>query len=328
MTDILVSLTPIAVTTGSVLTLILLIYQELRSMRFVRRDSAGPAAKLPSTTLILTVGKDAASVENTLLEFKQSNTRQLDIVMVRSSASLAPKVLKEICEKSGIEARIYSPRAGWPFIELVKKSYDRSKRGQYIVVADTDHVSVAGVVSKIHQIKLHARRAVSIPVLSDGPASLLTVIESLFMSFKRRYNDMVGRRHTSVQALNIVYAMSSTTFKQAESSLRYESISSIRLRVLRRGRRVSVVRSKVMQACFVVASLWFIALSTTAINGNGLEAFTFTWVTLALLGCIVVWFDSHSSGSDRVAVLACAGFVPLLLLISLPLTIREKSITP
>lgn len=322
MKEIVILTIPIIVTIGSVVTLTLLLYGQLRALLTPRNKVERSISS--SVTFIISVTDDLAAVVRLHDEIRQ-NFKQYDIVLVRSSNVISRKQLLGIFAAEKTKPYVYTPRTHPSYAELIKKSYQRSKRHEHIVAMTTSHHGFDG--SALRNLS-GPYDAFIIPAKNDS-VSYVNVMGVLAGSFTRPYRYLSQRIRTFNDAKQgAVHVLKAGALKSKAPIALYTSDAPLPLIRTSSPHRIAFTNNFLRRLCFLAAIVGLVVLAAAAIDSSGLEAFTFAWFTVAALGCVVVLFNSELTWRNRMTVFFCGGFIPLLLLLSILLIVRTSDVTP
>lgn len=319
MNDALLMTIPYIVTAMAAGTLGRLAYIELKRI-FTGSDSVKLSSRVANATVIIDAGGDIAAFKKFYASTLKLKSKKVDIVVVRRNKAMPINQLRSVVKTSKITTRIYSPRSTMNDAAVIRSAYLRSQKAPSLIVSGNLNIEISKVIKLANTMALDDPALLAI-TMRGKTTGFESVVDSLQQSFKRL---ITTRKVQKLPELDFsgTYAGNAGAFinKSTDSELSYKST------VLNgtHNSRAHLTNNIYSWAVFVasVAVLYF--LVSTAIAGTGIEAFTFTWASMALIGCIVISFNSKLPWSKRTAVFACVGFLPLLLTLSIIFKNKES----
>ncbi len=317
MTDIMVLIAPLAAIAACGLLFAALLIIAVQDMFAARRQTVNGRTRLLPVTFIVEATNNPVDVASMCIGIKEAKLKQVDIVIVKRSSATSVAVLKQICMNAKLPVKIYSPRAGKSAIEIARLAYSRSRKGQVVVIASANQCLDPGLVHRLAKGEYIPKNTIyNLPITRDvsGFNGVLLLLQESSTWMYDRLQRLARPSQQLVQGS--VYALrAETLFTQSKNAVHDLPARTV---MLHKNHIRTGVRRKVMPV--VVAAVIIILgtiLAAVAISGPGLEAFTITWMTAALLGLSAVVFNPNVSWKSRGITTACTAFMPILLLLTL-----------
>ena len=334
MIEAILAIVPITLSIGVlVLSLTLLVFA-IYDMVITHRVQNLKVYPLPKITIIIMSPSTIHMASRCLMMVRKLKYRSLDSVIVTAGSSTSDTAAIRKLARKYAHVRHYHPRKTYASETLVHEAYKRSERGSIVVVIDSHMLLSRSTIDAIvrHTADMDAGRVIQLQrqSLSYGLAGVIVtfkysayrMLTSLESILKLSSKDV--RRHGG-------YAMDSTFISAKHRKLKAVTYSDAAITLATPRLGVGSWPSKARKAVgksigFIGTSVIAVIMILAAIEGSGLEALTASWLFLSIAMILLVLFDSHTNLRQKIETVACAGFMPIMLLIAVITSLRFDSL--
>lgn len=331
MNEIIVFIVPTILIIGVVGLSLALFLLAVHDLIGIRRNAKPKRFLQPKITVVVMSTGSVNAAKECLMSLRRLRYRKLDIVVVGMRGQRSELLQIKKLAKKYTHVGYYQPRKEYSHSKLIHEAYKRSERGSTVVVIDSHMLVTREAIDNIARLSDTIESGKMIRLQPSGnDQGLAGVIMSLKSSAYRMFIKLSSVLHVPLPVTQrrsgyvLASSLVATKNQRKHFAWAYDdskvTIAHTRLSVAPAlGTGIKDIGGLIGFVAIVAIALVMIQ---TAIEGNGLEALTISWLLIATTAALLVVFDTHTSTRQKIETVVCFGFMPIMVLIAYVTSIK------